>query len=85
MIARAKSGIFKPKVYTATTISEEPEIVDQAIKKWKEFMDDEYNAIIKNKTWSFVLPPKHKTIVGCRWIYKLKKSQMRQFLDTKQD
>lgn len=68
MIARAKSGIFKPEAYAATIISEEPESFDQAIKdrNWKATIDDKHNSLIKNRTWNLVLPPEHKNIVGCR-------------------
>lgn len=52
MITRAKSGIFKPKIYAADIQTEEPETYDQAIKneKWKAATQEEYNALIKNKT-----------------------------------
>lgn len=35
-------------------------------------MKEEYNALIKNKTWKLVPIPKDKNIIGCKWIYKLK-------------
>lgn len=38
-------------------------------------MDEEYNALIRNKTWDLVYPPDNKNIVGCRWTYKLKRNQ----------
>jgi hypothetical protein len=35
-------------------------------------MQDEYDALIKQATWSLVpLPPNHN-VVGCKWVYKLK-------------
>lgn len=76
MITRSKSGIFKPKVYSVSISSIEPHNYDQAIKNdvWKKAMDEEYNALIKNQTWSLVDQPKHKNIVGCKWTYKIKKN-----------
>lgn len=49
---RAKSGIFKPKVYIANTSSDEPYTYDEAAKdkNWKAAIDEEYNVLIKNKT-----------------------------------
>jgi histone deacetylase 1/2 len=36
-------------------------------------MSEEYDALMKNKTWRLV-PPRHGTnIVDCRWIYKIKR------------
>lgn len=54
MIIRAKSGIFKPNLYTVVTNIEEPETFEQAIidKNWKAAMDEEYNALMRNKTWT---------------------------------
>jgi histone deacetylase 1/2 len=28
---------------------------------------------LKNKTWHLVTPPKGKNIIGCKWVYKIKK------------
>lgn len=63
MTARSKSGIFKPKLYSTTITSEEPDSFDQAVKNinWKKAMDDEYYALIKNKTWNLVYLPKTRT------------------------
>ena len=36
-------------------------------------MDEEYVALMKNKTWHLV-PPRHGTnIIDCRWVYRIKK------------
>ena len=35
-------------------------------------MQHEYQALLRNHTWSLVPPPPLAHIVGCRWIYKLK-------------
>nr|KYP36386.1 Retrovirus-related Pol polyprotein from transposon TNT 1-94 [Cajanus cajan] len=62
MITRAKAGVFKPKVFLATS---EPTTVVQALetKHWKQAMQDEYNALMKNYTWDLVsLPPGRKAI-----------------------
>lgn len=41
-------------------------------QKWKLAMDDEIEAHKLNCSWDWVDPPVGKTLVGCRWIYKLK-------------
>ena len=57
MVTRAKVRIFNPKVYHANM---EPTSAKQAliIPHWKQAMDDEYFALMRNNTWSLVpLPP----------------------------
>ena len=37
-------------------------------------MDEEFRALMKNKTWSLVSLPTSRTSVGCRWVFKLKRN-----------
>lgn len=65
---RLQSGIRKEKVYTDGTIkygrnafltaTGEPQCLEEAFsnKDWKEAMDAEYMALMKNKTWHLVPP-----------------------------
>ena len=59
---------------TASTVPEEPRNVDEAFsdQKWISAMDVEHQALLKNKTWHLVPPPKGKNIIGCKWVYKVK-------------
>ena len=41
---------------------------------WVHAMQDEYSALIRNRTWSLVPRPSNRPIIGCRWIYKTKLS-----------
>lgn len=36
-------------------------------------MAEEYAALVKQGTWVLVPPPSHGNILGCQWIYKVKK------------
>jgi hypothetical protein len=36
-------------------------------------MDSEYEALMKNWTWHLVPLPKGKNVIGCKWVYKVKK------------
>ena len=41
-------------------------------EKWRDAMDKELEAIIKNDTWELVNPPKDHKSIGVEWIYKTK-------------
>lgn len=75
-------GIHKPKTYTDDTIQYrnltmlgELENVADALTnpKWKAAMDAEYDALIKKKTWHLVPPKKGCNIIGCKWVWKIKR------------
>jgi histone deacetylase 1/2 len=36
-------------------------------------MDNEYQALLKNKTWHLVPLPKGKNIIDCKWVFKVKR------------
>ena len=79
---RLQSGIRKDKVYTDGTIryslfssTGEPHDVEEAINdpQWKEAMQTEYDALIKNKTWHLIPPQKGINVIGSKWVYKIKR------------
>jgi hypothetical protein len=40
-------------------------------QKWHHMMQDEYNSILQNNTWSFVPLPSSKRAITCRWFLKI--------------
>lgn len=79
MVTRSKHGIFKPKVplslsLVATSDPIEPKSFSEVVKSddWKKAMSAEYDALLSQGTWSLV-PPPTANIIGCHWIFKLKK------------
>lgn len=40
--------------------------------EWRSVMKEEYESIIKNKTWELVELTKGKEPIGCKWLYKPK-------------
>lgn len=69
MQTRSKFGICKKKVFVAnvSTTYKEPTSFTQASKSsdWQLVMTDEYNAFIKQGTWSLTPLPPNKHLIGC--------------------
>ncbi|TXG54024.1 hypothetical protein EZV62_019280 [Acer yangbiense] len=65
MITRAKTGIYKPRVWLAELDDNEPSTVQEALShpKWFEAMKEEFQALRKNQTWSLVEPPSGRKIL----------------------
>jgi hypothetical protein len=40
-------------------------------------MDNEYNVLMKNKTWHLVPPQQGGNIIDCKWVYKIKRKVVR--------
>jgi hypothetical protein len=60
------------------SIDGEPSCFQEAIKvsesaQWKNVMKEEMDSLERNKTWDLVELPKDGKVVGCKWVYKLKK------------
>ncbi|GAU27211.1 hypothetical protein TSUD_108020 [Trifolium subterraneum] len=73
MVTRGKTGNLKPKIFSATL---EPTSVKTALKdpKWLHAMQNEYKALMDNKTWSLVPLPSHRKVISCKWIFKVKEN-----------
>lgn len=52
----------------------EPSSYTQASKdeKWMEAMKREINALEESQTWNITELPDNKTVVDCKWVYKVK-------------
>lgn len=76
MLTRSKIGNLKPKVRLANLVDYEPKTVKDALSSshWKQAMQEEYNALMKNNTWCLVDPPSGGNVVGCKWVFKVKRN-----------
>jgi len=58
----------------------EPTSYEQAIgcpasKKWKEAMQEEYESLMENGTWSLMKLPQGRKSIGSKWVFKLKRDE----------
>ena len=54
----------------------EPYSFEEAVQEptWVDAMVDEYDSIVKNSAWEIVPRSVGKSVVGSRWIYKVKQA-----------
>ncbi|PKU76837.1 Retrovirus-related Pol polyprotein from transposon TNT 1-94 [Dendrobium catenatum] len=78
MQTRSKSGITKPKQLLSLLSNSDPlqtpTTYKQASKNkiWQDAMNNEYQALLKQQTWTLVQKPANKPVIGCKWTYKIK-------------
>jgi hypothetical protein len=53
----------------------EPSKLSEALGDEKRIgaMQEEYNALIQNKTWHLVPPTSTKNVIDCKWVFHIKK------------
>jgi histone deacetylase 1/2 len=80
---RLQHGIRKPKTYTDGTIrygcltaTGEPINLEEALSNtnWKNALDVEYMALMRNKTWHLVPPEKGQNLIDSKWVWKIKRN-----------
>jgi hypothetical protein len=54
--------IFEPRTYVQAA----------AIPEWHATIASEFQALLKNETWSLCPRPPGKNVVPCKWVFKLK-------------
>jgi len=73
-------GIHKPKIQFNLTTSITPSLLPHNPKaalfdsNWKAAMLDEFDALIKNKTWELVPRPQNVNVIRSMWIFRHKKN-----------
>ncbi|KAL5857186.1 hypothetical protein ACOSQ3_004644 [Xanthoceras sorbifolium] len=87
MITRSKSEIYKPKSYlssasslplsattTIDTVVDVPASVQAVLAdpKWNATMQSEFDALKRNKTGSLVPYSQDQTVIGYKWIFRVK-------------
>lgn len=77
MVTRLKNGISQPNQRYALQISASPKLpscVSQAKQDpyWTQAMNDEVQALKKNRTWELVERRPDFNVLSCKWIYMYK-------------
>jgi hypothetical protein len=69
----AAAAVQNPTIDQAAVT--EPVTVQEALHSsvWKEAMDHEYHALLKNGTWDLVPPKQGINLIDSRWVYKIKR------------
>lgn len=52
---------------------------------WRKEMKEEYDTIMKNKTWELTEIPKGKDPIGCKWFKNLSLKKMVVYINIKPD
>ncbi|KAM1613779.1 hypothetical protein ACFX1Z_002266 [Malus domestica] len=83
MQTRSKNGIFKPKAFLSKIgvdipidfTQVEPSTYKSALSSsvWCAAMTEELSALHSQGTWSLVPLPPNKNLVGCKWVFKIKR------------
>ncbi|RZB76459.1 Retrovirus-related Pol polyprotein from transposon RE1 [Glycine soja] len=75
MTTRSKNGILKPRLQPTLLLTHVvPKTVKTTLKdpKWKDAMDEEMVALLKNNTWELVPKPHNRQPIGCKWVFRVK-------------
>jgi histone deacetylase 1/2 len=73
MVTRSKVGVFKPKLFVATTMSEPNSVAEALLTEgWKNAMHEEIAALQRNHTWSLVPFSPRYNLIGSKWVFKAK-------------
>jgi Reverse transcriptase (RNA-dependent DNA polymerase)/gag-polypeptide of LTR copia-type/GAG-pre-integrase domain len=88
MVTRSQTNSLRPKrfphhqLYTTTKaltsssdIEVEPSCYTQAVKsaQWRQAMACELDALAQNGTWQLVDPPSDGNVIGCKWLFRIKR------------
>ena len=59
---------------TAPPLSE-PTCYSSAVKvpEWREAMNTEFDALLKNQTWTLVPHTQARNLIGCKWVFRVKR------------
>ncbi|KAJ1686058.1 hypothetical protein LUZ63_017448 [Rhynchospora breviuscula] len=80
MTTRTRDNTRKPRHFTDfvafhSTLDKEPTTFAKASPhlEWRQAMMNEIDALAANHTWTLVPSPPDQKVIGCKWVYKIKR------------
>ncbi|KAJ4761435.1 hypothetical protein LUZ62_071810 [Rhynchospora pubera] len=80
MTTRSKDNSRKPRYFPEfvafhASLESEPTSFTKANSDptWRQAMANELDALARNNTWSLVPPPQNQKIIGCKWVFRIKR------------
>jgi hypothetical protein len=81
MVTRSRTGSLKPKtfpefhLYHTKLVDIEPVSYRQAAtdSRWMEAMQQEFDALLSNQTWTLCPRPIHHNVIRNKWVFKIKR------------
>jgi len=80
MTTRSINDIYKPKKSFLVTKHPLPSSLETSSvaaaltdSRWREAMSSELTALMRHNTWQLVPPPTNCNIVGCKWVFRVKR------------
>jgi hypothetical protein len=81
MIIRSLNNIYKPKQFHDVTkhplpYAIEPSCVSKTLSdpRWRQAMSAKLTTLMRHNTWTLVPPPKHCHLIGCKWVFRVKRN-----------
>ena len=69
MQTRSKSVVFKPKLFQSSFHQATATVtLALADPKWKQAMEEEYQALLRNHTWELISSSMAAHVVQCKWV-----------------
>jgi len=66
-----------PQAFTALLHGQEDEPTcytqESQHPQWRKAMNEEFDALLQNGTWSLVSPSPAMNVVGCKWVFRIKR------------
>ena len=74
---RRPPDYYGVEVKTVNMLQNEPACIDDVLRspkrdKWINAMEQEMKSLKENEVWELVELPKDRTLIGSKWVYKLK-------------
>jgi len=77
MQTRSKSEIHNPRLHPSLFLGHsEPKTIKQALENsnWFAAMQEECDALLKNRTWNSVPLPLNRQAIRCKWVFMVKEN-----------